>query len=59
MVVRPKHVEVNLNKIVNNCGNRVALAEPDLIHATGCKQLSLSLQHLLNVLVQIANKAGF
>jgi hypothetical protein len=25
MVVRPKHLAVNLNKIVNNCSNRVAL----------------------------------
>jgi hypothetical protein len=42
MVVRPKHVAVNLIKIVNNYWNRVAL-EFDLIHATGCKHRSLRL----------------
>jgi hypothetical protein len=40
-----------LNKIVNNYSNSVALdrnPEPDLVHATGCKQPSLRYTIRLN-----------
>jgi hypothetical protein len=42
-----------LNKILNNYSNSVALdgnPEPDLIHATGCKQPSLTILNLKNTI---------
>jgi hypothetical protein len=47
MAVRPKHVAVNLNKIVKTIEIELRYTEtpqPDLIHATGCKDPSSACQ---------------
>jgi hypothetical protein len=60
MVVRPKHVADNLNKIVNNYANSVPFPEPDLIHVTGCKQPSLILKLVVCILLRVLGQVqGF